>query len=490
MADKKYTKLPVIHQTPVIKNFFDTTVEQLFSKANVESMSAYVGRREEDLLDARDTYILQPTADRDKFSLEPAVSSIDQITGKSTNIMFYEDYINVLKSYGVNTLNQNSIFDTEAYTFLPPISIDKFVNYQEYFWSPNGPTPVIVEGTDTNPINIEKDIVGKKSFTTPSGVELKSGMVVTFSGNYVIPNKLKNEKRFIVEGVGESIILHDKEQNFATVFSTEDYIPFDQTIIDSDDDLVATVPGGTTEFNSGGLAGVENYVSTAGQNNWPTPDYAFDQTDPDTGIALWAGYVAPLGTQLVFTVGGEGAFDIEPFDSDNTQENPDYIIMERGATDNNVWSRINFWHHKNNFLDVGDQLPPKGKRAVRPIIEFDRNIELYNFGTTGKFSVDMSAEGYLQSEVVGRPTGASIDSVTLQPGNTILLASDDASVSQHAYIINDDGAGNVALSKLADESSPAGLLDGDAGFIPYVAQKGDVITIKFGAIYEGIEYWL
>ena len=488
MADKKYTKLPVIHQTPVIKNFFDTTVEQLFSKANVESMSAYVGRREEDLLDARDTYILQPTADRDKFSLEPAVSSIDQTTGKSTNIMFYEDYINVLKSYGVNTLNQNSIFDTEAYTFLPPISIDKFINYQEYFWSPNGPTPVIVEGTDTNPVNIEKDIVGKKSFTTPSGVEFKTGMVVTFSGNYVIPNRFKNEKRFIVEGVGEGIILHDKEQNFATVFSTEDYIPYDQTIIDSDDDLVATVPDGTTEFNSGGLAGVENYVSTAGQNNWPTPDYTFDQTDPDTGIALWGGYVAPLGTQLVYTVGGEGAFDVEPFDSDNTQENPDYIIMERGATDNNVWSRINFWHHKNNFLDVGDQLPPKTKRAVRPIIEFERNIELYNFGTTGKFAVDISTEGYLQSEVVGRPTGASIDSVTLQPGNTILLASDSASISQYAYVINDDGSGNVALSRLADESSPAGLLDGDVGFIPYVAQKGDVITIKFGARYQGIEY--
>ena len=489
MADKKYTKLPAIHQTPVIKNFFDTTVEQLFSKANVESMSAYVGKRDEDLLNARDTYILQPTADRDKFSLEPAVSSIDQTTGRSTNIMFYEDYVNVLKSYGVNTLNQNSIFDTEAYTFLPPINIDKFVNYQEYFWSPNGPTPVIVIGTDTNPINVEKDIIGKKSFTTPSGIELKTGMVVTFSGNYVIPNRFKNEKRFIVEGVGEGIILHDKEQNFATVFSTEDYIPFDQTIIDSDDELVATVPDGTTEFNSGGLAGVENYVSTAGQNNWPTPDYAFDQTDPDTGIALWGGYVAPLGTQLVYTVGGEGAYDIEPFDSDNTQENPDYIIMERGATDNNVWSRINFWHHKNNFLDVGDQLPPKDKRAVRPIIEFDRNIELYNFGKTGKFAVDMSAEGYVQSEVLGRPTGASIDSVTLQPGNTILLASDDSSISKYAYIINDDGSGNVALTKLADDSSPAGLLDGDEGFIPYVAQKGDVITVKFGARYQGIEYY-
>lgn len=489
MADKKYTKLPVVHQTPVIKNFFDTTVEQLFSKANVETMSAYVGKRDEDLLNARDTYVLQPTADRDKFSLEPAVSSIDQTTGRSTNIMFYEDYINVLKSYGVNTLNQNSVFDTEAYTFLPPINIDKFINYQEYFWSPNGPTPVIVTGTDTNPINIEKDIIGKKSFTTPSGIELKTGMVVTFSGNYVIPNRFTNEKRFIVEGVGEGIILHDKEQNFATVFSTEDYIPFDQTIIDSEDDLVATVPDGTTEFNSGGLAGVENYVSTAGQNNWPTPDYTFDQTDSDTNIALWGGYVAPLGTQLVYTIGGEGAFDIEPFDSDNTQENPDYIIMERGATDNNVWSRINFWHHKNNFLEVGDQLPPKDKRAVRPIIEFDRNIELYNFGKTGKFAVDMSAEGYVQSEVVGRPTGASIDSVTLQPGNTILLASDEPSISKYVYIIGDDSSGNVALTKLADDSSPVGLLDGDEGFIPYVAQKGDVITVKFGARYQGIEYY-
>ena len=487
MADKKYTKLPVIHQTPVIKNFFDTTVEQLFSKANVESMSAYVGRREEDMLDARDTYILQPTADRDKFSLEPAVTSVDQTTGKSTNIMFYEDYVNVLKSYGVNTLNQNAIFDTDAYTFLPPINVDKFINYQEYFWSTAGPTPVIIEGTTASPVNIEKDILGKAQFTTASGIALKSGMVVTFAGNYVIPNKFKNNNRYIVEGVGESIILHNKDQNFATVFSTEDYILFDKTIIDIESDTLIPTRVGGVEFNSGGLAGVENYVSTAG--SFPTSDYTFDQTDSDSGNTLWDGYVAPLGSQLVYTVGGAGAFDIEPYDSDNTQENPDYIVMERGAKDNNVWSRINFWHHKNNFLDVGDQLPAKGKRAVRPIIEFDRNIELYNFGTTGKFAVDMSAEGYLQSEIVGRPTGASIDSVTLQPGNTILLASDDASIAQHVYAITDDGAGNVVLTRLADATSPAGVLDGGAGFVPYVAQTGDVVTVKFGSNYQGIEYY-
>ena len=46
MADKKYTKLPVVNQTTTIKNFFDTTVEQLFSKSNIESISAYAGSKD------------------------------------------------------------------------------------------------------------------------------------------------------------------------------------------------------------------------------------------------------------------------------------------------------------------------------------------------------------------------------------------------------------------------------------------------------------
>ena len=38
MADKIYKKLPAVLQTTVVKNFFDNTVEQLFSKSNVEAV--------------------------------------------------------------------------------------------------------------------------------------------------------------------------------------------------------------------------------------------------------------------------------------------------------------------------------------------------------------------------------------------------------------------------------------------------------------------
>ena len=158
MADKKYTKLPVVNQTTTIKNFFDTTVEQLFSKANVENVSAYIGSKDFEVFDPEDTYKVEHNPTRDKYSLEPVVNNINQLSGQSENAMFYQDFLNVLKSYGVDTQNQNTLFDSNFYSFLPPINIDKFINYQEYFWSPTGPTAKIIAGTSTTPINVIANI--------------------------------------------------------------------------------------------------------------------------------------------------------------------------------------------------------------------------------------------------------------------------------------------------------------------------------------------
>jgi hypothetical protein len=36
MADKLYKKLPGVLQTNAVKNFFESTVEQLYSESNVE----------------------------------------------------------------------------------------------------------------------------------------------------------------------------------------------------------------------------------------------------------------------------------------------------------------------------------------------------------------------------------------------------------------------------------------------------------------------
>ena len=122
------------------------------------------------------------------------------------------------------------MFDTQAYSLCPQQRWQIYKLIQEYFWVCRI-TPAIVQAQVQIPPNIEKDILGKKVLHNTQGTVLKNGMVVTFSGNYVI-QKLdpKDDKRFIVEGVCEGIILHNKEQNFATVFSTEDYIPMTQQL--------------------------------------------------------------------------------------------------------------------------------------------------------------------------------------------------------------------------------------------------------------------
>ena len=445
MADKKYTKLPGVHQTPVIKNFFETTVEQLFSKSKIDSISGYVGRKDVSLYEFKDTYITQPDAARDKFSLEPVVNTLEPVTGATTNRVFWSDFVNILKSYGVDTTNQNPIFDSTFYSFLPPINIDKFINYQEYFWSPQGPTAILIEGTGENFINVDKDIIGKKTYTSPSGVVFRNGMVVSFVGDFVIPQTRINA-RYVIEGVGSNIILHDKDQNYATSFSTEDFIPFDQTIIDSTDELIATTTDpADTRFLSGGLIGVNNYRYYA-SNGQEFLFSSLDQTDADTGGFMWSDFVAPAGSPLIYTVGGEGAFDVDPYDSGNTQTVPDYIMMQRGAIDNNVWSRINFWHHRQNFIDAGDLLPEKENRAIRPIIEFDRNIELYNFGKSGITSVEIAAFDTTLQEVLGRPIGASVDSVSMSVGARMIFPNADEDISPYIYEVVESTQSTIAQS--------------------------------------------
>ena len=471
MADKKYTKLPVVNQTTTIKNFFDSTVEQLFSKSNIESISAYTGSKDFEVFTPEDTYLLEPTADRNKYSLEPVVNNINQLSGRSENNMFYDDFLNVLRSAGADSQNQNTLFDTNFYSFLPPINIDKFINYQEYYWSPTGPTPKIISGTSTNPINVEKDIIGKKTYTAPDGTVFKNGMMISFSGDNVIPNTYKDEKRWIIEGVGTSILLMNRDQNFATTFSTEDYILFDRTIIDTATDTLINTNSDEddTRWKSGGLVGVANYVDVDGFSYTDN-----NQVDATSGLPMWDGYVTPVGLQLQYVVGGIGAYDTEPYDSDNTQDIPDYMVMQRGSKDNNVWSRINFWYHRQNFLDAGDSLPKKEKRAVRPILEFDRDLELYNFGTKGVDAVEIASFDNLKSEVVGRPNGGVIDGVTLEVGNRIMFPNEETSIAQKIYTIGSNGA-SPSLVTLTEES--------------YTASIGDVISIKFGARKQGVEYY-
>lgn len=74
----------------------------------------------------------------------------------------------------------------------------------------------------------------------------------------------------------------------------------------------------------------------------------------------------------------------------------EYVSMDRGAIDQNPWSRNNSWYHKDVLTGVFGNTTftaDRARRAQRPIICFKRDIELYNYGNHYDFVQYLINEG-------------------------------------------------------------------------------------------------
>ena len=92
---------------------------------------------------------------------------------------------------------------------------------------------------------------------------------------------------------------------------------------------------------------------------------------------------------------------------------PDYMIIERGAPNANEWSTRNRWFHVSTLPDTMDPDYVLSHRATRPIIEFNRELELFQYGLHRRLDVDMVVEtledlnGYLNQN----PTNVVLNGV-------------------------------------------------------------------------------
>ena len=153
--------LPPVNQTETLTKFFAATVDHLFQPENVEFISAYIGSKPVYYDPNTDFYVQESTKARLDYQLPASAVSKNPNSGTLTNIMFYDDFVNVLKFHGANTENHSRLFDQEYYSWSPPIDIDKILNYTKYYWSPDGPAPIkLLSAT-----NADTDIVGNPQYT-------------------------------------------------------------------------------------------------------------------------------------------------------------------------------------------------------------------------------------------------------------------------------------------------------------------------------------
>jgi hypothetical protein len=149
--------------------------------------------------------------------------------------------------------------------------------------------------------------------------------------------------------------------------------------------LVNPVSGSIDVNNE--IIGKENYRSPNGVVFTNGLKVRFDTNVTPSFYADNEYFVEGVGTAIVL-ISVDQSIQEDIFDNQ-----PDYVTINRGSIDRNSWTRNNRWFHidvinktaeYNNTLATVNQ----SQRALRPIIEFESNLQLFNYGTVALDAID------------------------------------------------------------------------------------------------------
>lgn len=174
---------------------------------------------------------------------------------------------------------------------------------------------------------------------------------------------------------------------------------------------------------------------------------------------------------------------------------PDYIVMQRGALNGNLWSYQNYWYTIGDRLPDGtilDEQLARSKRFARcaaPIIEFIKDIELTNYGKRFRTVVDLLADSTQPEDIVLKRVedNIRIDGVLLKENDRILFTG-----------IGNPGENNrvykVSIKSMADGALVYGLTLDEHEYSTLRPTgeplEGDVVLVKNGNRYRNTNmYW-
>jgi len=143
----------------------------------------------------------------------------------------------------------------------------------------------------------------------------------------------------------------------------------------------------------------------------------------------------------------------------------DYITINRSSLDKNAWSRSNRWFHldvikataeyNNTVVNVDNN-----NRATRPIIEFDADLRLFNYGTNGKQLVNIIDFVITDAlSTINGSLGYTVDGYKLSEGSRVIFANDaDPSIRDKIFVVElidptNSGTDTLNLVEAADADS-------------------------------------
>ena len=378
---------------------------------------------------------------------------LDTATGHSKLIGFSADGYPIYGPFGyLNPEDKNSgaVRMTSSYQFATTIT------------SPSRPQPVEV--------TVTANTVSSNFITVNSTFGINPGMRVTIntggipSGSvWVIDNSLKS-----AQGLPEFVgAINQIKLSSNVSLSIGDTVKFE------------FLPGAFIEDYeyAEGVGSLDQYNGRfCVTPEFPTGTYAYFITETLAG--------APVYPYVI----GQAFYGDSTVDTNRSLATPDYIVINRASQDLNQWTKRNRWFHQNvlEISSLYNNIPlvlDADSRAKRPIIEFDADIQLLNFGKKAKRPIDLYdtniATPFLSVEGT---TGFYIDGINLVEGMRVVFSLDkDPLTRNKIWVVNfidqDDSAATDKIIHL--------VLADDGDLVDY-----DVVSTFNGINNVGKSFWL
>ena len=471
---KSADHLPRYYRTQSNTKFLSSTLDQLIQPGVVEQVNGYVGRKNAKAFTQDDNYVADVSAARENYQFEPAAVIKDNLN----NIKFYKDYndyINQLSAFNKGVQDHSILNQQEYYAWEPHIDWDKFSNFREYYWLPNGPQSVPITG---NTVDVESNVTvtvgdnvdnntylfSNAGTTNNPTITLYRGQTYRFEVDtpnlpFTVKTQRTLEDDFNLDSssilVLEGENIQNLEQGTTTLRLGADtpdilYYVASNDINAAGTIIVKDIEEATFIDVESEILGKRYYKTSTGfslSNGMKV--YFTGDVEPAT-YSEGAYYVEGVGSSiklvpetnlnvpsaftddivLEFDNATEG-FDKLPYGSAiGYAGTKDYFVINRSSQDGNLWSRYNRWFHRSVIEEsaaINDQPVEVNQslRAKRPIIEFTAGLKLANFGTFAKSDVDLvdNFTTDVFSVIEGSP-GYNIDGIDIVEGMRILFTAD------------------------------------------------------------------
>jgi hypothetical protein len=513
--------LPRFYRSDSNKKFTQATLDQLVQPGTVDKLNGYVGRQNAKASTGKDIFIKEINDQRQDYQLEPGMVIKDNLD----NVTFFKDYIDYINQIDVfsgNVKNHARINKQEFYSWDPHLEWDKFVNFQNYYWLPYGPDVIAIAGQQqkiesTYTVAVRPTGDSFEYVLTPNGltsnptIKLFKGQTYKFEinspGN---PFSIKTVRssgtldRYTTYGL-DGVAVENGTITFTVPTDAPDVLYY---VSESDIDLggvfqIFSITENTKIDVEAEIIGKKNYTLPDGTTLSNGMKVKFIGGVTPTAYASDEYYVEGVGTAIIlikqsdlalisaYTQSESILFDSTPFDnmpfSDATAfaGTPDYIVINRASLDKNPWSRYNRWFHKdvvNASAAFNNKIPSldQSTRAVRPIIEFEAGVKLFNFGLQSIADIDL-IDTYTPDvfSTIEGSFGYNVDGVPLVQGQRVLFTADvDSFVKNKIYRVE-----FVDVLQLNTGSRQIHLV------LETEPTLNDVVLVKQGTLNVGKSYW-